>query len=160
MNNIGERLELLLKTLGINAKTFAQSIGEKPAKISSYRNNVYKPGAVTLINIMTKYKNLNINWFLLGEGEMWKQENMIAQDNSNNQYNVKKPPERPPCDDGEKVLLTKDEQVSMLIMQNDKLINIVEKHTNTIVNLTTPTAVQFQGTDMIIGGNVPKNVKG
>ncbi|MFZ4547732.1 MAG: helix-turn-helix domain-containing protein [Bacteroidales bacterium] len=160
MNNVGERLEQLLKSLGVNAKQFAQIIGEKEAKISAYKNNLYYPGSKTLINIMLKYKNLNINWFLLGEGEMWKQDNLIAQDNSPNQYNVNKPPDRPPCDEPEKTLLTKDEQVSMLIMQNDKLINIVEKHTATIYNLTTPIQLEVPKAETKLGGSVPKNVQG
>jgi len=162
MDNIGTRIQELISALGLNAVQFAESIGEDPSKISSYKNGKYKPGAVTLTNMLVKYKNLNINWVLLGKGEMWNREMSIINDvDQNSQYNVKKPPDKPPCEETEKALLTKDEQVSKLILQSEKLINIIDRHSITIQNLSVLKGPEESPKEkLIIGGNVPKNVQG
>jgi flavorubredoxin len=77
METIGERLSEVIGSLNITNRKFAEAVGEHEAKISSYRRNMYKPSADTIVAIAETYRNLNIRWLLTGEGEMWREETAV-----------------------------------------------------------------------------------
>jgi hypothetical protein len=74
METMAERLSQLIVSLKINNRKFAAAIGESETKISAYRRGLYKPSTDTIINIVKNYENLNLRWFMLGEGEMWSED--------------------------------------------------------------------------------------
>ena len=66
-----DRLLELIKCLNVSNKAeFARQMGWKP----QYLNNILSGNSIGLspiISLLTNYPNLNARWLLLGEGEMW-----------------------------------------------------------------------------------------
>ena len=128
-------------------------------------NSALKEGqdvkAKILEAILYEFSELDANWLLTGRGKMFTEKPQSFNDTVEATYNVKKPPDKPPCEETEKALLTKDEQVSKLILQSEKLINIIDRHSITIQNLSVLKGPEESPKEkLIIGGNVPKNVQG
>lgn len=67
-----KRLETFLNKSGITKAQFADSINVARANISHILAGRNKPGYDFIVNTMTAYPNLNIEWLLTGEGEMYK----------------------------------------------------------------------------------------
>ena len=160
-NTAIQRVIEIMKFYNINVKSFSTRLKMANSTISSMLNKNEDVKGSFLEAICNEFPELDPTWLLTGKGKMILEKPQSFNDTgAEATYNVKKPPERPPCEDQEKTLLSKDEQVSMLIMQNDKLINIVEKHTATIYNLTTPIQLEVPKAETKSGGSVPKNVQG
>jgi len=70
--DVHKRLKLLIETLGLNITTFSEEIGLKNnvtiLRIVKHGNS---PSYKVTIMIKSKYPNLDLNWFLNNEGEMW-----------------------------------------------------------------------------------------
>jgi len=67
--SIGDRVKFIRETLQITQKQFALAINISQGRLSEIEMNKCKPSADTLISLSISY-NVNINWVLLGEGDV------------------------------------------------------------------------------------------
>lgn len=68
---IGKRLELLIFQLGMNKKTFSESIGVSHTTIGNTIAGISEPRLSMLNAILKKYPNVSSNWLISGEGDMF-----------------------------------------------------------------------------------------
>ena len=69
MNN---RLQQFLAAENISQSVFAESIGVTKASVSHILAGRNKPGCEFIENMARRYPNLNIEWFISGNGKMYK----------------------------------------------------------------------------------------
>ncbi|MEZ5047502.1 MAG: hypothetical protein R2831_10975 [Chitinophagaceae bacterium] len=68
-----DRFESMLKELGYNANRFAVELGYNGnKKIQRLIGTSNKPSIDILLDIKNKFSNINIEWLLTGEGDMYK----------------------------------------------------------------------------------------
>ena len=82
MDNFSKRLKKLRHELNITQNDFAQSCEVKLTAISKYETGLVKPGFDMLYKIASVY-NVNLNWLILGIGEMFLQ--TVALKNGTNE---------------------------------------------------------------------------
>lgn len=72
MNNFSKRLKLILTTLQLKQREFAEPIGVDASRVSQWLNESLnlKPNLEQFAAISKVY-NVNINWLILGHGEMF-----------------------------------------------------------------------------------------
>lgn len=71
MNGVKDRIKLFIKKLGVTIQDFEKSISVS----NGYVNSISKSIGIDKIGlILEKYPNLNIEWVLIGKGEMIKEE--------------------------------------------------------------------------------------
>lgn len=157
-----QRVKEIMVFYKFNEKSFSKRLKIANTTLSSIFKSGKDVKSSFLETIYYEFPELDPIWLFTGKGKMFSDKPQFFNDTgSEATYNVKKPPDRPPCEESEKALLSKDEQVSMLILQSEKLINIIDRHSITIQNLSIPkTAEESPKEQMIVGGNVPKNVPG
>ena len=68
---MNERLKILRKKLGLTQKQFADMIGITTRSLQNYEANLRKIPGDVIKNICEKM-SVNPSWFLMGEGEMFK----------------------------------------------------------------------------------------
>ena len=127
-----ERLKKYVKSQGLTISAFEKAINVSNGYINSISKGI---GGENLMAIIEKSPNLNINWLLTGEGEMFKRtekggiSQTISGDNNtmsgndtyignNDKETIKELKER--LSEAERKLEEKDQQIS-------KLINVIEK---------------------------------
>jgi transcriptional regulator with XRE-family HTH domain len=71
MGNIGRRIRFVRLEAGLNQSDFAKSLGLSQTFISSVETNVSRLTILHLATITNKY-NVNLNWLITGEGEIFK----------------------------------------------------------------------------------------
>ena len=71
MENVSNRLSMLMSQLGLSPSRFSKEIRESRSKISQYIKGTYKPSMDTINRILRRYPNLNARWFISGDGEIW-----------------------------------------------------------------------------------------
>ncbi len=78
MPNIGERIALLIKELGLNKNSFSKKIGLKNnSTITNIINNPKRsPSYDVIFRILTRYPQLNVRWLIAGQGQIFS----IAED--------------------------------------------------------------------------------
>jgi transcriptional regulator with XRE-family HTH domain len=78
MSGIGERIDLLIKELGLNKNSFSREIGLKNnSTITNIVNNPKRsPSYHVIFRILTRYNHLNVRWLIAGQGQMFS----IAED--------------------------------------------------------------------------------
>lgn len=79
MQGTGERLKTLIKSSGYSNKAFAEKIGVSP----NYISILIGKGELNdkfLYSIRKVIPNLNTNWLLNGEGEMYLRNNIVNED--------------------------------------------------------------------------------
>jgi len=132
MSEQTERLIIVRERLGYSVKEFAEKI---PMSERSYRN--IEAGSDKINdNFLKKLKrNLNINpeWILYGRGEMVSSE--AKQIDHSLDISEVREPEQSGYDKGPNIL-SDHEIISRLVLQNEKLIQIIERHSITIENLS------------------------
>lgn len=74
---LAERLKLLRQELGLSVAKLAEKLEMSANTITNYERNERTPNA-TLFVQMNKKLNVNLNWFVSGNGEMF--ENNAEQD--------------------------------------------------------------------------------
>lgn len=72
---IKERIQALIKALGISGREFCKSIGQSDSWNRTIGNSI---GSDVVSKILTTYPQVNIKWLVLGEGEKF---NQITLDN-------------------------------------------------------------------------------
>ncbi|HEC44368.1 MAG TPA: hypothetical protein ENI20_16215 [Bacteroides sp.] len=82
MTDIGERIALLIKELGLNKNSFSKEIGLKNnSTITNIINNPNRsPSYDVIFRILSKYHMLNVRWLIAGQGQMFS----IAEDSFTN----------------------------------------------------------------------------
>jgi len=66
-----ERLKIIIKSLGINQKKLAESVGLQPSTISDFMNGRFKSLSSDTIEKLYRVYGVNPLWLLTGEGEMF-----------------------------------------------------------------------------------------
>ncbi len=70
--DVHKRLKLLIQTLGLNNTTFSNEIGlTNNVTILRIARDGNAPSFNLTYMIKSRYPNLDLNWFLFNEGEMW-----------------------------------------------------------------------------------------
>ena len=69
-SNLGERLRQLINHLELSVAKFSKEIGVPQPTITSYLNDSREPGISFLMKIKNRYKDVNLNWIITGEGSM------------------------------------------------------------------------------------------
>ena len=70
--NERERIEQVMKALGLSARQFSEQIHVQPATISNMMSGRNNPSLDVMKRIMSRYPTLNPEWLILGNGEMWR----------------------------------------------------------------------------------------
>jgi transcriptional regulator with XRE-family HTH domain len=78
MQLIGERIDVLCMALGISRRRFAEVIGENPSTIASIVRGT-NPSANIICSILDQYPELNERWLLMGEGPLWKKDQIVPE---------------------------------------------------------------------------------
>lgn len=165
MHKIGSRISELMEALNLDGQKFAETTGIAASKISSYVNGRYKPGLQAIDAIVVKCRNLNARWLISGEGPMFMDENMTAEEKKEGYTLLKKQKddknefEKPP-DKEDTTSMTSEQIISKLVLQNDKLINIIDRHSLTIENLSISIKKENCKEKPVEKGHKLKNVPG
>lgn len=69
--NMIERINLLLKAKNITAKQFAEEIGIQPSGMSHIMSGRNNPSLDFVMKVVNRWPEVNINWLMLGKGEMY-----------------------------------------------------------------------------------------
>ncbi|MEA5259486.1 hypothetical protein VB264_16930 [Arcicella aquatica] len=77
---IAQRFEAVIKALKMNNNSFAKSINVSSTAIIRVTNGDNDPGFKMLNSTLDNYPNINPDWLLRGEGEMFKTEQSISPD--------------------------------------------------------------------------------
>jgi phage repressor protein C with HTH and peptisase S24 domain len=73
--DINDRVATLINKLDMTAYQFAKELGyDRPEKIYTILNKRNKPGYDTLADILNHFTQVNAEWLMLGNGEMFKGE--------------------------------------------------------------------------------------
>ena len=64
-----ERIESIIKTLGLTARQFAAEIHVQPGTISNMMSGRNNPSLDVMKRIMDRYPTLNPEWLIAGKGE-------------------------------------------------------------------------------------------
>jgi len=91
---IQNRIEILIKSLGLNTNSFANKIGVKNAvihNIVSHSGRRSKPSFDLLSKIILSFDNINSNWIITGDGNIFNSEKLYAEDDSISVINEPKP---------------------------------------------------------------------
>ena len=70
--NEKERIEQVIKSLGLSARQFAEQIRVQPGTISNMMSGRNNPSYDVIKRIMQRYPTLNPEWLIVGKGEMWR----------------------------------------------------------------------------------------
>lgn len=70
MNHLNERINYLIKSLGMKKTAFAEKLNVSQAFVSQLCSGVKQPSERTIQDICTKF-NVNEEWLLTGEGEIF-----------------------------------------------------------------------------------------
>ena len=70
--DISNRFEIMIGKLEMNNNSFALSIGKSPSNIKPIIDGKSKPGYEMLEAIFKKYPQINRDWLLMGEGEIFR----------------------------------------------------------------------------------------
>lgn len=70
--NERERIEQVMKILGLSARQFSEQINVQPATISNMMSGRNNPSLDVMKRILSRYPTLNPEWLILGNGEMWR----------------------------------------------------------------------------------------
>ena len=67
-----ERLLKFLNAIHLSSSRFAEEIGIQPSGVSHILSGRNNPGYDFIVKILKKYPDLNPDWLILGEGEMFR----------------------------------------------------------------------------------------
>lgn len=91
-----DRLDLIIKELGLSGRQFEKECGLPPGSYSSISDGV---GANKLKQILIKYPQISLDWIIMGDGDMFKKnesqiEKMIKIRNESINYWILSPPSK------------------------------------------------------------------
>lgn len=100
-----ERINLLLKAKNITARQFAEEIGIQPSGMSHIMSGRNNPSLDFVMKVIKRWPEVNINWLMLGKGEMYgnvplsvspempRQAETVPPSSNNEQYDLFSQPE-------------------------------------------------------------------
>lgn len=71
MDQISKRLEKILSHYNLSAGQFAEKIGIQKSSVSHLMSGRNKPSYQFLSKLATTYPDINLNWFITGEGAIF-----------------------------------------------------------------------------------------
>ena len=77
-----ERLKYLLEALGLSASQFAEKVGIQRSSMSHVLSGRNKPSLDMLIKILEEFPDVDPDWLLLGNGEVYRSERNNQTKNS------------------------------------------------------------------------------
>ena len=121
-STISERLVELIKSLKMNNSSFAKSLGKPPTTINYIANGNNKPSFEVLETIVQVYPQINRDWLMAGEGEMFKEQKQDKAENSDLMAFLKNLEEK-----FNQQLAIKDQQIAMKDQQINKFLDLLGK---------------------------------
>lgn len=86
--DVHNRLKLLIKTVGLNSTTFSEEIGlTNNVTILRIVKKGNSPSYKVICMIKSRYPNLDLNWFLNNDGEMWLDKNIWEKEEDESEEN-------------------------------------------------------------------------
>lgn len=70
-NFMVNRINTILQAKNITAKQFAEEIGVQPSGVSHILSGRNNPSLDFVMKVVRRYPEININWLMFGNGEMW-----------------------------------------------------------------------------------------
>jgi len=67
-----ERIQSILKEKNISAAKFAEMLEVQPSSISHLISGRNNPNFEFVVKVLNKFPEINPDWFILGEGEMFR----------------------------------------------------------------------------------------
>lgn len=80
MENLKQRIELLISTKGMTNAVFAEKIGVQPSNISHVLSGRNKPSLDLVTKILKCFKEVRTEWLLNGSGSMTKAYNLFEME--------------------------------------------------------------------------------
>jgi len=78
MNEIQDRIFLIVKTKDLTSAEFAEAIGVQPSNISHIMSGRNKPSLDLVMKILKRFPELRSDWLLNGQGSMNKEYNLFG----------------------------------------------------------------------------------
>lgn len=83
-----EQILSIIKNEGLSASKLAEITGVQPSSVSHILNGRNKPSYDFILKILENFKNINAEWLLTGNGNMYKHEENLFSKNSEADNNV------------------------------------------------------------------------
>jgi transcriptional regulator with XRE-family HTH domain len=77
-----ERIDLIIKKLGISASQFAEEINVQRSSVSHVLSGRNKPSLDFITKVITRYPEINAEWLLSGRGQMYSAMNVAEKTDS------------------------------------------------------------------------------
>jgi len=77
MDNLKDRIQLLISTKGMTNATFAEKIGVQPSNISHVLSGRNKPSLDLVHKILSSFKEVRTEWLVHGTGSMTRAYNLF-----------------------------------------------------------------------------------
>ncbi len=71
---VNERFIFLIKEMKLNINSFSNEIGVSQSSVRNIADGLNQPSAKVLIPILKRFPQVNANWLLVGDGEMFLNE--------------------------------------------------------------------------------------
>ena len=72
MSSIADRINFILKHYNITAGDFADKLGIQKSSVSHLLSGRNKPSFQFLIKLLKAFPDINLNWFISGDGDIFK----------------------------------------------------------------------------------------
>ena len=79
MNNITERINYILKHYNLTAGDFADKLGIQKSSVSHLLSERNKPSFQFLTKLLNAFPDINLNWFIAGDGNIFKNSGHIPE---------------------------------------------------------------------------------
>lgn len=145
MEQLKERIELLISTKGMTNATFAEKIGVQPSNISHVLSGRNKPSLDLVMKILHSFKELRTEWLLHGQGSMTSDYTLFDLDE------VEKKPEPEPKSQHKESKI--DQEISKKEIPELFEVKTAEKQLENVENVQ----INKDGNDVADGGE--KNEK-
>ncbi len=124
MHNINERLKQIAEHYGLNRYAdFAKKTGLKHQTVSNYLKGKQKPDVDRLAIIKQSFKDVNINWLLIGEGDM-----LLSNDNKDKTQDTSNLKDlRALLDSKDQIIALQQEKIITLSQNENKIIETIRR---------------------------------
>jgi len=80
MDNLKDRIQLLISTKGMTNATFAEKIGVQPSNISHVLSGRNKPSLDLVHKVLSSFKEVRTEWLVHGSGAMTRAYNLFEME--------------------------------------------------------------------------------
>jgi transcriptional regulator with XRE-family HTH domain len=151
METIGDRLMILIKYLNYTADRMSKEIGVSKGAISKWLSNNAVPGSDPISKIILNHREISPYWLLLGEGDIVIQDYIKKESKEKSEDNEKAEDNeiieaiRESKKNGDNYILSNDQKINKLIIQNEKLVNVIDYNTMIIGKLSKNNEPVYKG---------------